>query len=272
MSKKDLTSEMLGELKDEPAALPAGNIAGLPSTFETATGRPIDDKPTSNPKPEDSGEHRVMLPTVDLSVALPPSTDPLRGLDVMAIVAGEAKPQVMPSDEVISDQVQADVEIVAPSSKAINDTMSLAHLYAFEGTKELGNKINKVQKRSLIRSYLRAHETGFVEQPLASFYNWFQHLRFANGILHPDDVQNKMWHFRHVLLSPKIDRTVSFETAPKKYAACVESFYKDVFHSSPSMVQQIERALAVDISIMMFALLNTKKVQFPSRSRRIQIL
>ena len=41
-----------------------------------------------------------------------------------------------------------------------------------------------------------------MEQPLSSFGNWLKDLCFADAILIPNN-GNKLWHFRHVLLSPK---------------------------------------------------------------------
>ena len=81
-----------------------------------------------------------------------------------------------------------------------------------------------------------------MEQPLSSFGNWFKDLRFADAILKPED-GNKIWHFCHVLLSPKSVTNMLFGRAPKHFYSCARRFCEDIFHASPSLNEQIERAM-----------------------------
>ena len=65
------------------------------------------------------------------------STNPMQVLEVMARVVGEAEPHVMPPVEVILDLVEGDIEVIVPLSKMVEETISLASVYALEETKEL---------------------------------------------------------------------------------------------------------------------------------------
>ncbi len=102
-----------------------------------------------------------------------------------------------------------------------------------------------------------------MEQNLSPFRNWFDKLRFADAILKPEDLGNKVWHVRHVLLSPNCVKNVSFGTAPRVFYTCARQFYNGIFHSSPSMKEQIERAMEQDITLMILAFRASKHDAVP---------
>ena len=239
-SAKDLTSELLAAMDSEPSGISDGNNSGLPSASESASVLPVDSSPFSNLA----------------------NDDPLRGLAVMAKVAGKAEPQhllsvvkppLQPTNQMIFDLVENNIEVTVPVIITINTTMSLDSVYAFRGTKELVGRLNLSQKRGIINLYLRVLEVGFMEQPLSSFGYWFKDLCFADAILKPED-SNKIWHFCHVLLSPKSVTNISLRTAPKNFFSCARRFYEDMFHASPSMNEQIERAMNQDVTILFLAI------------------
>ena len=103
-------------------------------------------------------------------------------------------------------------------------------------------------------------------QNLLPFRNWFKDFRFAEAIFKPGDIGNKVWHFRHVLLGPQCVENISFGTAPKNFLTCARQFYTEIFHPSPSMEEQIDRAMKQDITIMILALRVGKKGVLPNLS------
>ena len=60
--------------------------------------------------------------------------------------------------------------------------------------------------------------------------------------------------FCHVLLSPKSVTNISFGTAPKHFFFCARRFYKDMFHASPSINEQIDQAMNQDVTILFLAI------------------
>jgi len=77
----------------------------------------------------------------------------------MAKVAGEVEPQrspsivkppLQPTNQMIFDLVENNVEVTVPVIKTINTTMSLDSVYAFRGTQELVGQLNLSQKRGII--------------------------------------------------------------------------------------------------------------------------
>ena len=114
----------------------------------------------------------------------------------------------------ISELVENNIKVIVTAMKTINMTMSLDSGYTFKGIQELVGRLNLGQKRGTINLYSCGLEVGFMEQPFLSFGNWFMNLSFADAILNPED-GNKIWHFHHVLLSPKSITNILFGTAPK---------------------------------------------------------
>jgi hypothetical protein len=148
------------------------------------------------------------------------SSVPMQGLNVMADAADEVQPHKGALNEEIIDLVDGDVDVVTVS-KADNAMMTLDALYTFNRTKELIGKLNLKQKCGLINAFLRGLEVDLVEQNLSPFQNWFDKLQFADAILKPEDLGNKFWHVRHVLLSPNCVQNVSFGRAPRVFCTCV---------------------------------------------------
>jgi hypothetical protein len=101
-----------------------------------------------------------------------------------------------------------------------------------------------------------------MEQPFLPFGNWFKDLRSADAILNPND-GNKLWHFCHVLLSPKSVTNVSFGTKPKNFYSCARQYNEDMFHASPSMNEQIERAMNQDVTILFLSITVANKSAVP---------
>ena len=129
---------------------------------------------------------------------------------------------------------------------------TLLSVYVFDRSQEL--ELSNGQKRGKITLYLRGLEVGFVEQNLAPFHNWFRNFRFTDSILKLEDVSNKVWSFRHILLSPQCVNNVSFGTALMKFYTCARLFFYGIFHYSPSMKQQIERAMKQNTTILILGL------------------
>ncbi len=98
MSVKDLASDMLGEMVGQPES-------------------------------ED-----VLQTTNHGEVA---NLAPMQGLKVMAKVAGNASPQVTRPVK-LNDLVDGSVDVVVPVIKPVQTAMSLASVYAFKGTSEIG--------------------------------------------------------------------------------------------------------------------------------------
>jgi hypothetical protein len=84
-----------------------------------------------------------------------------------------------------------------------------------------------------------------MEQPLPYFRNWFSSLRFADAILNPIDGKKHVWHFRNTLLMASSQENLSFGMSPKKFFTAARRFYEGVFHASPLMNHQIERAMSM---------------------------
>jgi hypothetical protein len=100
-----------------------------------------------------------VLPVVSSPFSNLANDDPLRGLAVMAKVAGEVEPQRSPSivkpalqstNKSISELVENNIEVTVPVTKTINMTMSLDSMYAFKGIQELVGRLNLGQKRGII--------------------------------------------------------------------------------------------------------------------------
>jgi len=58
-------------------------------------------------------------------------------------------------------------------------------------------------------------------------------------------------------------QNVSFGTAPRVFYTCARQFYNGIFHSSPSMKEQIERAMEQDITLMILAFRASKHDAVP---------
>ena len=188
----------------------------------------------------------------------------MQGLEVMAKVAGDASPQATLPVKVI-DLVDGNVEVVVPVIKTIQMAMNLASVYKFQGTSEFGGRLNNKQKRGVVNSYRRGLEVGFMEQPLPYFRNWFSSLRFADAILNPIDGKKHVWHFRNILLMASSQENLSFGTSPKKFFTAARRFYESVFHASPSMNHQIDRAMKHDITLMIAGVRVPEKTVIPKQ-------
>jgi hypothetical protein len=303
MSIKDLTRDMLGEVEREELSdtNPTGNNDGSVTSVPVET-LVLSNVATTDPlqglsvmaSVAGAAEPHIPVPTVEQFEESPPVEEPelkesppvedpelkksapveepevpgvsqlVEEIDVPAVLSPIVKPKKLPppSPEEIYQLTENDIDVVIPVRKTINTTMGLTAVYAFKGSAELGGKLNTGQKRGIIKSYLHGMESGHVEQQLKPFCNWFDKLRFANAILNPEDGK-KWWHFRHVLLCPACKTNNSFGTAPKNFYSCLQAFYEGIFHGSPSMDQQVARAVEHDISIMVLAVSVSKSTAVP---------
>ena len=279
---------MLGELGNEPPESLAGDNAGLQSVTDMNTVLPdsaslLPNVATTDPmqglsvmaivaakaepqlmcpvggaKDQQPVEEAAILP----SVLVPGEEAEARPPDK---TAAELPPVLVPATSpppvvaVLNELVETDIEVVVPLKKTIHTTTSLAAMYEFKGTAELGGKLTTAQKRGIIRLYLGGLESGHMEQKLKPFCNWFEELRFVDAILKPEE-GDKVWQFTHALLCPGCLTKTSFGSAPEKYYKCLEAFYQGVFVATPSMDQQIARAVADDISILILAMPVDKKI------------
>ena len=283
MSIKDLTSDMLGEMeREERFDNPSGSndttdpLQGL-SVMASVAGAaephvtPPDKEPKESPKveepkklpPVEEPEVSAKSPLVeepDVPAVLPSVEIP----EVPELLASIVEPDALPppSPVEISQLIENDIEVVVPVRKKVITATGLTAVYAFKGSAELGGKLTTGQKRGIIKSYLNGMGIGHVEQQLKPFCNWFDKLRFANAVLNPEDGK-KVWHFRHVLLCPECKTNTSFATARKNFYSCLQAFYKGIFHASPSMDQQVARAVEHDISIMVLAVSVPKSTAVP---------
>ncbi|KAI2502413.1 hypothetical protein MHU86_12070 [Fragilaria crotonensis] len=274
MSGKDLTSEMLREVDSEAESTAASETVTNAETTLMIGRMENSDSLVSSSSEANARAETSQMPPVELdgdadlaasALALSnlASADPMQGLEVMAKAAGEAVPHNASTPEVIHKLIEGDVDVVVPVPSTPTKVSTLASVYKFDGINELAGQLNHGQKRGIIAAYIRGLDVGFVEQNLPPFRNWFKHFRFAEAIFKPGDIGNKMWHFRHVLLGPQCVENISFGTAPKNFLTCARQFYTEIFHPSPSMEEQIDRAMKQDITIMMLALRVAKKGVLP---------
>jgi hypothetical protein len=118
-----------------------------------------------------------------------------QGLEVMAKVACDASPQETTPVKLTS-LVHGSVEVVVPVIKTIQTAMSLASVYTFKRTLEIGGgRLNTKLKRGVVNSYCRGLDVGFMEQPLPYFCIWLSSLRFLDAIINPNDGKKHVWHF-----------------------------------------------------------------------------
>ncbi len=188
-----------------------------------------------------------------------------QGLEVMAKVAGDASPQETTPVK-LNDLVDGSVEVVVPVIKTIQTAMSLASVYTFKGTSEIGGgRLNTKQKRGVVNSYRQGLDVGFMEQPLPYFRNWFSSLRFSDAIINPNDGKKHVWHFLNILLKASSQENLSFGTSPKKLFSAARQFYEGVFHASPSMNHQIDRAMKDNVTIMIAGVRVPEKTAIPKQ-------
>ena len=141
---------------------------------------------------------------------------PMQGLRVMEKVPGNASPQATRPVK-LNDLVDGSVEVVVPVIKTVQTAMSLASVYAFKGTYEIGcGRLITKQKRGVVNSYCQGLDVGFMEQPLFHFHNWFSRFQFSDAILNPNGGKKHVWHFRNVLLKASSQENLLFGTSPKK--------------------------------------------------------
>jgi hypothetical protein len=136
MSTKDLTSKLLAAMESEPSGISDGNNSGLPIASECASVLPVDSSRFSNLG----------------------NDDPLQGLAAMGKVAGEAEPQrllsvvkppLQPTNQMIFDLVENNIEVTVPVIKTIITTMSLDSV-RIQGNTRVGRP---TQPQSKARNY-----------------------------------------------------------------------------------------------------------------------